>query len=377
MNYPTIRFVFDRKHHASRTSKGLVQIEVLFQRRRKWIGTGVHLFKHQWDEKRHVVNSPTVIEDNETLDVIMQKVKQIVHGIIRDTGSFSFALFNQKIERGRNRESFVQFVERIAARGDRSDSRRQQYVAVAVRVRDFGKLDSFDDLTVERISEFNDFLSDAGLSSSTIHNYHAILRAIINDAIKASYVVYNPYSDYEIPKAINKPRDYLTMEELERFKAVEVSDRMIESRDFFIVQCYTGLSLSDLKKLTRDCTEKRGDKTVLLGRRIKTGVDYYIVLIKPVLDILEKYDYHIPIKSLPTLNTHLRKIARDADIKKTVSSHVGRHTFAVIALYNGIGIETVAKILGHTDIKTTQIYAKIVDKGVEESFEELEIAVES
>lgn len=374
MNYPSIRFVFDRKHKADRTHKGLVQVEVLFQRRRKWIGTGVKLYKHQWDERRHVINSPTLIQDNNTLDTIMAHVKEIVHGIIKDTGSFSFSMFNQKIDRAKQKESFLDYVRNDTLR-ERSDSRKVQYISVYSQLCDFGKIMKFEDLSVKSISEFHNHLVKQGRKMSTIRNYHLILRSIIESAKTDGYTYINPYNDFAIPSPDTEPRGYLTMAEIEKFKAVAVTGTVEISRDFFLVQCYTGLSYSDLLALRRECIEERGEKMVLIGNRIKTGVNYYIVLMKMVIAILEKYDYHFPNINLTTLNGHLRKIAREAGISKTVTSHIGRHTFAVLALSNGVSIETVAKILGHTDIKTTQIYAKIVDSTVEESFEKLELVL--
>lgn len=376
MNYPSVRFVFDRKHKASKNSKGLVQVEVLFMRRRKWIGTGIHLYKNQWDDKRHVINSPTVIEDNETLDTIMRNVKEIIHGIIKETGSFTFALFSSKIDRAKQRESFVDFFAKEAAKDARSKSRKSQYVSAYAQFYKHGNMVTFEDVTLEGIEKMHkNIVDNESLKINTVRNYHLIIRSVIDLAVKKGYILHNPYDDFEMPQSDNTPRCYLTLEELRRFEAVEVKRNAELYRDFFLVQCYTGLSFSDLLSFNRDCTEKRGDKVVILGQRIKTGVDYYIVLMKRVQEILEKYNYKFPMMSIKNLNYNLRRIAYAAGIGKGVTSHIGRHTFAVLALSNGMSIETVAKILGHTDIKTTQIYAKIVDKTVEESFDTLENAL--
>lgn len=374
MNYPSVRFVFDRKHKADRTHKGLVQVEVLFMRRRKWIGTGIHLYKNQWDDRRHVVNSPTLIQDNRTLDTIMAKVKEIVHSIIEETGDFSFSLFSAKINRAKQMESFLDYFRKNTLR-EHSKSRHKQYLCVYSHLCEFGKISSFNDLNIEVIQEFSDYLLKRGLKASTVRNYHLIVRYVANKANEEGYILANPYDRFALPHSESEQRPYLTQDELERFKAVEVRGRIKESRDFFIVQCYTGLSFADLSHITRDCIEQRGDKLVILGRRVKTGNDYYIVLMKYVIDILEKYDYSFPKTNPTTLNRHIMEIAKKAGIEKKISSHIGRHTFAVLALSNGVSIETVAKILGHTDIKTTQVYAKIVDSAVEESFEKLEMVL--
>lgn len=366
--------MFDRKHKADRTHKGLVQVEILFMRRRKWIGTGIHLYKHQWDDKRHVTNSPTLIQDNETLDAIMAHVKEIVHGIIKETGDFSFQLYERRAGRVRLRENFLDYVRKDAIK-ERSKSRMGQYLSVYSHLCDFNKIFTFEDLSTSIIEEFDEHLSECGLKASTIRNYHSILKAILKKAIKAGYLHENPYDDFEMPESDSDPRAYLTKEELDRFVNTDVPERWQVSKDFFIVQSYTGLSFSDLKRFSKSCTEKRGNKIVVIGNRIKTGVDYYIVLMKRVIDILEKYDYKLPCGTLKTVNEHLKKIAVQAKINKEITTHIGRHTFAVLALSNGMKIEMVSKILGHKDIKTTQIYAKIVDSAVEDSFEKLELVL--
>lgn len=376
MNYPSVRFVFDRKHHATRTTKGLVQVEVLYQRRRKWIGTGIHLYKHQWDEKRHVINSPTVIDDNETLDAIMQRVKEIIHGIIKETGGFSFQIFSRNIDRAKQKESFLDFVRKRAINHNLSESRKLQYIGAYKKLCEYGKILSFEDVTLDSIEDFNRYLLEyTALKVSSIKNYHNIIKSSISDAVRNGYLKENPYDNFTMPKLDSEPRAYLTSEELHRFMNVSVKPPFQVYKDFFIVQCYTGLSFSDLTAFSKDCIDIRRDKVVLIGKRIKTSVNFYVVLMKPVIDILEKYDYKFPRITIKTLNYHIKKIAEEAGIKKVVSSHVGRHTFAVFALSNGVAIETVAKILGHTDIKTTQIYAKIIDKSVEDSFEKLELAL--
>ena len=92
----------------------------------------------------------------------------------------------------------------------------------------------------------------------------------------------------------------------------------------------------------------------------------------PAVDILRKYDFKLPMMSNAQYNLRLKVLADYAGIDKVLTSHMGRHTFAVLCLNNGVGIETLAKMMGHTDIKTTQIYAKVLDEQVEQAFDDLE-----
>jgi integrase len=143
--------------------------------------------------------------------------------------------------------------------------------------------------------------------------------------------------------------------------------------DLFIVQCYTGLSYSDL--MTTDFTKAENHNgNLILPRttRVKTGTQFYITLLPPVISILERYNYHLPHITLQAYTRQLSIIEQETNIGKHITSHVGRHTFATtIALGSGIPIEVVSKMLGHTNIQTTQIYAKILPKQVEQGFEQI------
>jgi integrase len=147
--------------------------------------------------------------------------------------------------------------------------------------------------------------------------------------------------------------------------------------DLFIVQCYTGLSYSDLMKTDFTKTEEH-DGTLIIPRttRIKTGTQYYMMLLPPVIEILERNNWQLPKISLTYYGNMLASIGKYTGIDKHLTSHVGRHTFATtIALGSGIPIEVVSKMLGHTNIQTTQIYAKILPKQVMDGFAKIKEVV--
>ena len=138
-------------------------------------------------------------------------------------------------------------------------------------------------------------------------------------------------------------------------------------------QCYTGFSYSDFAKFDfeRD-VENRNGKYIIADRRKKTNEDYYIVLLSPAMKILKKYNFKLPVISNQQYNIMLKVAAQYAKINKRITTHVARHTFAVFALNNGVSMEVVAKMLGHSNIKTTQIYAKVLNREVEKGFDLLE-----
>lgn len=131
-----------------------------------------------------------------------------------------------------------------------------------------------------------------------------------------------------------------------------------------MVQVYTGLSYCDITSLTTDNIEIGVDgKQWIIINRHKTGERSAIPLLPIALEILQKYSYKLPYYSNQKFNEYLKDIAKECGIIKKLTTHIGRHTFATtICLGHGIPIETVSKLLGHSSLVTTQIYAKVTDR---------------
>ena len=175
-------------------------------------------------------------------------------------------------------------------------------------------------------------------------------------------------------------RGFLTNEEIQLMYRKEfVSERLEQIRDLFIFSCYTGLSFIDVAQLSEDNLKLWGDGHWWLNcHRQKTKVPFNIMLLDIPLQIIEKYKpkrrngllFHVPTNQ--KCNEYLKEIAALCGINKNLTFHMARHTFATtITLGNGVPIETVSKMLGHTNIKTTQIYARITDQKVGSDMEVL------
>ena len=143
-------------------------------------------------------------------------------------------------------------------------------------------------------------------------------------------------------------------------------------RDLFIFQCFTGLSYADLFKFDFSTVIERKKKFFIRDARVKTQEEYFLMLLKPAMEILRKYDFKLPAISNYQYNLRLKIVQELAKIKLSLHSHMARHSFAVMALNMGVSIENLAKMMGHTDIKTTQIYAKVLNKSVQEEFEKMD-----
>ena len=201
-----------------------------------------------------------------------------------------------------------------------------------------------------------------------IKNFHKV----INICLANDWISKNPFSNYK-SKLKEVIREYLSPEEIEMMMNKKfVSNRLEIVRDIFVFSCFTGLAYIDVKQLTPNNISFGidGDKWIFKNRQ-KTDTASKIPLLPIALSIVNKYASHpiclnknllLPILSNQKMNAYLKEIADVCGINKELTFHIARHTFATtVTLSNGVPIETVSKMLGHTNLKTTQHYAKILD----------------
>ncbi|WP_430815893.1 site-specific integrase [Carboxylicivirga sp. RSCT41] len=224
---------------------------------------------------------------------------------------------------------------------------------------------------------------ECGAHQNTAWNYHKHLRRVLNLAISLDYIAYNPYSRYKVPLEPTY-REFLTIEEVRKIETADIDLPVVSMiRDIFIFACYTGLAYADLSKLNSSHIQKRDDGNIwIIIQRTKTKNRCIVPLFPNVQRILDKYDNHpyciekgtvLPVYVNQKMNSYLKEVARVCGIAKNLTMHMARHTFATsISLSNGVPIETVAKMLGHTSLKTTQIYARIVESKISEEMMELQ-----
>lgn len=244
----------------------------------------------------------------------------------------------------------------------------------AASLREFDRIIYFSDLTKANITLYDDWLHAKGYSQPTIYNYHKRNKRYIHEAIKFDLLKNDPYKGERFSRGKHAIRKYLTAEELKKVKDAQIdSETICRVRDLFIFQAYTGISYADLAKFNfkRD-VQKRGNKYVILDIRLKTEENYFIVLLSPAMEILRKYDYVLPIISNQQYNLRLKIVADYAGLDRNLTVHMSRHTFATMCLNNGVKMENVSKMLGHTNVRTTQQYAKVLNAEVEKDFEMLE-----
>lgn len=206
------------------------------------------------------------------------------------------------------------------------------------------------------------------------------LKKLLNLAQKLEWVKKDPFAKFPL-KFTKTERDFISKEELKKIMGFQ-SSRMalIQTRDIFIFACYTGLSWIDVRSLSDDNIKIGidGNKWIY-SKREKTDTPVKIPVLPKAQQILDDYnekmkysDLLLPVYSNQKTNKYLKEIANALNINKKLTFHVARHTFATtVTLSNGVPIETVSKLLGHTKLSTTQIYARVVEQKVSEDIQAL------
>jgi site-specific recombinase XerD len=223
------------------------------------------------------------------------------------------------------------------------------------------------------VQKFEMFLKiRKNLCHNTTMKYLQNFKRIVLIALKNGWLVVNPFIDFKLGLR-EVDSTYLTEAEMQKIMSLDIQiDRLDLVRDLFVFSCFSGLAYSDLYKLKRSEIELNPDGTLWIKtRRQKTKVKAQIPLLEVPKLIIEKYvdletlkaeDKILPVLSNQKLNAYLKEIQTLSGLEKNLTFHVARHTFATtVTMMHGVPIESVSRMLGHTNIKTTQHYARIVD----------------
>lgn len=254
-----------------------------------------------------------------------------------------------------------------------------QILALIKRVEVYASNERMRDLDKEFVLGLQDFLLKSPsrfggiIGKRTVQKYMEAFRAAVNRAYRDGIIETNPFSKISKDEKIRVPessREYLTDKEVKKLILTKCGNE--EVKRAFLFSCFCGLRYSDIVALTWDklSLDSKGRYTAVLQMQ-KTGSQIYLPLGKEAVKWMlscKKVDekvFHLPSASV--VLRYIKKWVASAGIHKNVSFHTGRHTFATLELTYGADLYTVSKLLGHTNIAVTQIYAKIVDKKKEEA----------
>jgi len=373
MKKELVEVVFDRRKNSEKRGYGFLEVQVYLGRAtRKYIMVG----KYAPDEWQAVAASP------ETL-ALVAKCKKIIAAmdVLDEERTYDNFMYHfngedkkPKVEQKHevqeqptnNDKSFIDYMEKALANEDLREGTRKHKKCVIDAIRTFGQLNTFGDLTPKKIIAFDNWLHDGTRTDVTCYGYHKKLHKWVRQLYQMGEIAQDPYQVVTLKRGKSKEREPLTELELKMMRSHKFEPKLERVRDLFIFAAYTGLSFCDTQTFDfGSMTKKEGDMYYIDGSRIKTETKFFTPILGPAMKVLEKYEYQLPKISNQKANDYLHVIQMELHIRQKLTFHVARHSFATMALAHDVPIENVARMLGHQDIKTTQIYAKILRTTIE------------
>ena len=391
----TTSIVWDHRGRVSKGGKGQIEIRVTYQRKSYHFGTGIKVHKSEFVSGQ-IVNCPGAKELNERVAIIYSKVLACVNARVDNNLEINTDEIRkevwQVVESQSDDATFLQWIEKQISTLSVSEGTRKHYDPLLSRLTDYGRMNKWQDVTVENVADFDAWLhtitkpiSDARikagekpqkLSDAAIYNYHKCLKALLNRATAFGKIDRNPYDRLKgkFKRGERENVEYLTEDEMRKFEGMILPNGspLDVAHDLFVFQAYTGLSFSDAQAFDINDYKWDGMRWVNNGERIKTGVPYVSSILPPALRVLEKYGMKVPKMNNADYNRQLKAIQVMTGIKTRLHSHLARHTFATYMLRNGAKIENVSRMLGHTNITQTQRYAKVIAQSVHDDYKMIE-----
>lgn len=378
----TSAIIFD---HSGRAGKkpGPVEVRVTVDRKAYYVKTGVSVLRSEFLAGT-IVSRYDAQQLNERVMLIHNKVLSEVNECIRtgvpiDMDAIRKRVWNLTAANGNT--AFMDWIsEQLPLLGHREGTMKH-YNTMLMRLGECGIMKGWADVTVENIYKLDAWLHNLQgwdgrkISDAAVYNYHKCLKALLSRAVRTGVISANPYDRLrgEIKRGERETVDYLTEEEMHRILALDIpaGTLLAKARDLFVFQMYTGFSYSDAQAFNIGNYRKEKGKWVMVGERIKTGVPFVNQLLPPVVDVLERNGWDVPKLGNADYNHALKGLGIAAGLKVQLHSHMARHTFATFMLSNGVAIESVSKMLGHTNITQTQRYAKTLAKTVMDDFDKV------
>ena len=371
------RLVYNRQNKLNRQGTALVQIEAYLNQRKVYFKTNVYLKPECWSKDgAQVINHPQPQELNAMLYEHILELQAIELSYWKRGLESNLSTLKEAVRKGvKPVVSFLKFAVQTIESSDRKPGTKDNMLGTVATLKEFRNVIEFTDINYTFLKEFDAFLRNKGLKVNTVGKHMRILRTLVNEAINEGYILQEayPFRKFKI-KREKKEHNFLMPADLEKLENLKLPDRKNNSRhilDAFLFCCYCGLRFSDFKQLTYKNLITIDGKEWLVLNSVKTGVKLniplYLLFNGKALGIMRKYD---SIEQLAALgcnsdtNRTLQKLGRMAHIGKKFTYHTSRHTCATLLVHQGVPITTVQKLLGHTSVKTTEIYSEVFDETI-------------
>lgn len=369
-----------RKHTPQMTS-GVIWVSFYINREKVNFSTRVAVEEKHWNAKKQTVNSGDKLaaDKNLIIDNILARINNVLVKYRLKDKRLTKDTFLRAYHRPSDYNTFFEYVEvqerKFAARIEMSTLLTQR--SVIKKLKEYAPTLYFDDITVSFLDDYYLYMrKEYGNNNNTAYKNMSVLKKYVRLAYKDGYITENPFEEWKIKKG-TASCTYLTEEELEKlialYKSGELEHKLHKTLEFFLFLCFSSLHVGDAKKLKLE----QFSETTFTYFRIKLRnikpEPIVVPISSPLRAILanivgtrKKGPVFEMIPADQTMNRYLKQIATIAELDKTLTHKVGRHTFATIYLRKTKDIASLREILGHSDVSETLIYAHVLDESKQE-----------
>lgn len=368
------RLVYNRKNQLNKQGTALVQVEASLNQRKVYFKTNVYLRAEHWDKQ-----TSQVIDHLQANDLNAMLFEYILHLQAIELSFWkrgipaTLSLLKDAIKKNTPiNVTFTVFAKEYVKHSDRRQSTKDNLITTINVLQEFRPGLDFKDITYTFLKDFEAYLREKGNGVNTVAKHLRQLRTLVNEAINQGYIHADAYPFRKFKIKHEKGRhEFLTPDELRKLENLEVSDKkMRHVLDAFLFCCYVGLRFSDFCQLTPANFIRINGNRWLHFKSIKTGIELrlplHLLFEEKALTILDRYNIEefASLGCNSDVNKYLAQIAEMARIKKHITYHTARHTCATLLIHQGVPITTVQKLLGHTSVKTTEIYSEVLSSTI-------------
>ena len=365
------RLVYNRKNQLNRQGTALVQVEAKLNQRNIYLTTNIYLQPTCWNKSTaQVINHPQAIELNAMLFEFVIHLQAIELGFWKRGIQPTLALLRDAVRKKAPASiTFLAFARASIESSDKRPNTKENLLSTVTQLEQFRPGLDFADLTYTMLKDFESWLREQGKGVNTVAKHLRQLRTLCNEAINDGYMPADayPFRKFKIRQEKGK-HEFLTPDELRRLESVVLADgRHRHVLDAFLFCCYTGLRYSDFIALKTSNLVLINRKKWLCIKMQKTNIEIKLPLTLlfegKSLEIIDRYPSIEELSTIPSnceTNRLLSEIGKLSGVKKHFTYHTARHTCATLLVHQGVPITTVQKVLGHTSVKTTQIYSEVL-----------------
>ena len=368
------RLVYNRKKHLNKQGTALVQVEASLNQRKIYFKTNIYIKPEHWDKRTsQVIGHPQANDLNSMLFEFVLHLQGIELALWKRGVPATLSLLKDAMKKNRPINiTFPIFAKEYVQHSDRRESTKENLFTTITVLQEFRPGLDFKDITYTFLKDFEVYLREKGNGINTVAKHLRQLRTLVNEAINQGYIHADAYPFRKFKIKQEKGRhEFLTPDELKKLENLEVHDlKLRHVLDAFLFCCYVGLRFSDFCQLTPSNFIRVNGKKWLHFKSIKTGIELrlplHLLFEGRALSILDKYDIteFANLGSNSEVNKSLSVIIGMTRIKKHITYHTARHTCATLLIHQGVPITTVQKLLGHTSVKTTEIYSEILSSTI-------------